>query len=342
MRLARALALAPALKEPVTDEYHVPVMVREVLTYLEPARGGVYMDGTLGGGGHTEAILAASESARVIGVDQDPEALAVASERLKKYGDRFEMVRANFADAAETGEELLAGALLDLGISSRHIDAAERGFSFRPGTPLDMRMAPDGDSAADLLNHLSESDLADIFYYYGEERKSRRLAKDIVHNRKLRPFATSDDLLASMERALGPRLEAQDKARIFQALRIAVNDELDVLDRALPALRDRLDANGVLVVLSYHSLEDRRVKEAFREWSRSCICPPEVLLCQCRGEPLGTTLTKKPLLASDEEVQMNVRARSAKLRAWKRASDGGQQARRPEAARLSSRKARSA
>ena len=301
-------------------EYHVPVMVREVLTYLQPEKGGVYFDGTLGGGGHTEAILEASDNARVIGVDQDPEALAVAAVRLKKYGDRFVLVRANFADAAETGEETLAGALLDLGISSRHIDAPERGFSFRSGTPLDMRMDPRGNSAADLLNNLSESDLADIFYYYGEERKSRRLARDIVHNRKLRPFATSDDLLASMERALGPRLEAQDKARIFQALRIAVNDELDVLERALPALRDRLEADGVLVILSYHSLEDRRVKDAFREWSRACICPPEVLLCQCRGVPLGTTLTKKPLEASDEEVQQNVRARSAKLRAWRKAA----------------------
>src|SRR5688572_1970719 len=293
-------------------EYHVPVMVREVLTYLEPEKGGVYFDGTLGGGGHTEAILEAADNARVIGVDQDPEALAVAAVRLKKFGVRFEMVRANFADAAETGEQSLAGALLDLGISSRHIDAPERGFSFRAGTPLDMRMAPVGNSAADLLNHASETDLADIFYYYGEERKSRRLARDIVHNRKLRPFATSDDLIAAMERSLGPRLEAQDKARIFQALRIAVNEELDVLERALPALRDRLEAEGVLVILSYHSLEDRRVKDAFREWSRACVCPPEVLVCQCRGVPLGKTLTKQPVLASDEEVQMNVRARSAR------------------------------
>lgn len=293
-------------------------MVREVLTYLEPERGGVFFDGTLGGGGHTEAILEASENARVIGVDQDPEALAVATKRLEKYGGRVEIVRANFADAAESGEQPLAGALLDLGISSRHIDAPERGFSFRPGTPLDMRMDPRGNSAADLLNHLSESDLADLFYYYGEERRSRRLARDIVHRRKTHPFKTSDDLLHAMERALGPRLEAQDKARIFQALRIAVNDELEVLERALPALRDRLEPEGVIVVLSYHSLEDRRVKDAFREWSRSCVCPPEVLVCQCRGVALGKVLTKKPLLASDEEVQQNVRSRSAKLRVWKR------------------------
>ena len=301
-------------------EYHVPVMVREVLTLLAPARGGVYMDGTLGGGGHTAAILDAGDEAQVIGVDQDPEALAVAQERLAKYGDRVKFVQANFADAAESGEEPLAGALLDLGISSRHIDAEERGFSFRSGSPLDMRMSSSGPTAADLLNELSESELADIFYYYGEERKSRRLARDIVNRRKTQPFRTSDDLIAAMERALGSRLEVQDKARIFQAVRIAVNDELDVLDRALPALRDRLTDEGVLVVLSYHSLEDRRVKEAFREWSRSCVCPPEVLLCQCRGRALGTVLTKKPMLASDEEVALNSRSRSAKLRAWRKAA----------------------
>jgi 16S rRNA (cytosine1402-N4)-methyltransferase len=252
------------------------------------------------------------------------------------------LVHANFADAAEEGEERLAGALLDLGISSRHIDAAERGFSFRSGSPLDMRMSSSGPTAADLLNTLSEEDLADIFYYYGEERRSRRLARDVVRERKAHPFRTSDDLLASMERALGPRLDVQDKARIFQALRIAVNDELSVLERALPALRDRLQDDGVLVVLSYHSLEDRRVKDAFREWSRSCVCPPEAIVCQCRGRALGTTLTKKPLLAGDEELAVNSRSRSAKLRAWRKASDSNQQARRPEATRPSSPKARSA
>jgi 16S rRNA (cytosine1402-N4)-methyltransferase len=292
-------------------------MVREVLTFLAPERGGVYFDGTLGGGGHTEAILEASATSEVIAVDQDPEALAVAKARLAKYGDRVHLVHANFADAAEDGEERLAGALLDLGISSRHIDAAERGFSFRSGSPLDMRMSSSGPTAADLLNTLSEEDLADVFYYYGEERRSRRLARDVVRQRKAHPFRTSDDLLAAMERALGPRLEVQDKARIFQALRIAVNDELSVLERALPALRDRLQDDGVLVVLSYHSLEDRRVKDAFREWSRSCVCPPEAIVCQCRGRALGTTLTKKPMLASDEELAVNSRSRSAKLRAWK-------------------------
>ena len=319
----------------MTEFYHVPVMVREVLTFLAPARGGVYFDGTLGGGGHTEAILAASDDAEVIAVDQDPEALSEAQARLAKYADRVRFVHANFADAAEAGDQALTGALLDLGISSRHIDAAERGFSFRAGSPLDMRMSGAGKTAADLLNTLSEEDLADVFYHYGEERRSRRLARGIVQQRKAHPFRTSDDLVAAMERALGPRLEPQDKARIFQALRIAVNDELSALERALPALRDRLVDEGVLVVLSYHSLEDRRVKDAFREWSRSCVCPPEAIVCMCRGRALGETLTRKPMLASDEEVAVNSRSRSAKLRAWRKVGDFDKRARRAATVRSS-------
>jgi 16S rRNA (cytosine1402-N4)-methyltransferase len=308
----------------VTETYHVPVMVQEVLSYLEPARGGVFFDGTLGGGGHTEAILIAGSDARVIGIDQDPEALREAAARLSpRFGERITLIQSNFADAAEEVSEPLTGALLDLGISSRHIDSMERGFSFRPGTPLDMRMAAEDEgtmSAADLLNELEEAELADIFYEYGEERKSRRLAREIVRRRAERRFTVSDDLLSAMDRALGPRLEAQDKARIFQALRIAVNDEMAVLDRALPALRDKLAGDGVLVVLSYHSLEDRRVKNEFREWSRACICPPEQPVCVCRGKPLGQVLTKKPISASPAEITANPRARSAHLRAWRKAA----------------------
>ena len=305
--------------------YHRPVMVKEVLDYLRPSRGGTYFDGTVGGGGHSEAILEAGAEARVFGVDQDPEALEVAQRRLSRFGERVRLVGANFADGALAAarEPALAGALLDLGISSRHIDATERGFSFRPGTPLDMRMAGPGSSlptAADLLNTLSESELADIFFRLGEERRSWRLAREIVRRREERPFATSDDLLAAMDRSLGPRQDAQDRARIFQALRIAVNGELAALERALPVLREGLLPDGVLVVLSYHSLEDRLVKESFREWSRACICPPELPICVCRGVPLGATLTKKPLSPTPEEVASNPRARSARLRAWRKAA----------------------
>lgn len=306
----------------MSERYHVPVMLREVLKYLEPERGGLYFDGTAGAGGHSEAIVSASEHTRVLAVDQDPEALEVSANRLKRFGERVQLVHANFADAAESVDEPLAGALLDLGVSSHQIDEQARGFSFRPGTPLDMRMRAtgSGETAADLLNTLDESELADIFYYYGEERRSRRLASEVVKVRGAAPFRTSDDLLAVLNRTLGPRTEAQDKARIFQALRIAVNDELNVLERALPALRDALAPEGVFVVLSYHSLEDRRVKNSFREWSRDCICPPELPICRCRGRALGTLLTKKSVVATEEEIATNPRARSARLRAWRKAA----------------------
>jgi 16S rRNA (cytosine1402-N4)-methyltransferase len=173
-------------------------------------------------------------------------------------------------------------------------------------------------TAAELLNTLEQDELADVFYRYGEERRSRRLAAGVVRQRSERPFRTSDDLNAVLERFYGPGITVQDRARIYQALRIAVNDELVVLERALDALRDRLESDGVLVVLSYHSLEDRIVKGAFREWSRDCICPPELPVCQCRGRALGETLTRKPRMASAAEVASNPRSRSARLRAWKR------------------------
>jgi 16S rRNA (cytosine1402-N4)-methyltransferase len=298
--------------------YHEAVMVAEVLEYLRPERGGVYFDGTLGAGGHTEAILSVGTSAAVIGVDQDVEALAVAKRRLDRFGDRARLVRSNFADAAESMAEPLAGALLDLGVSSHQFDAPDRGFSFRSGTPLDMRMnATSGvPTAADLLNELGETELADVFYRYGEERGSRRLAAAVVRRRREQPFRVSDELNEVLERFYGPRITMQDRARIYQSLRIAVNDELSVLERALEALAE----DGVFVVLSYHSLEDRLVKDAFREWSRDCVCPPELPVCRCRGRALGKLLTRKPVMAGEAEVARNSRARSARLRAWRKAA----------------------
>ncbi len=301
--------------------YHVPVLVDEVVHYLDPTRGGLFFDGTVGGGGHSEAILRAGGAARVFGVDQDPEALEVAAERLDRYGDRVTLRLGSFADAVLEVSEPLAGALLDLGVSSHQIDAGERGFSFRPGLPLDMRMDPTrGRTAAELLNEAAESELADIFYEYGEEPGARRLAAEVVRVREERPFRTSDDLVEAMHRAIRGRIRPKDKARIFQALRIAVNDELEALERGLPALREALAPAGVLLVLSYHSLEDRRVKNAFRDWSRACVCPPELPVCRCRGEPLGRVLTRRPVTASAAEVASNPRARSVRLRAWEKAS----------------------
>jgi 16S rRNA (cytosine1402-N4)-methyltransferase len=306
------------------SSYHVPVMVEEVLRFLRPERGGTFVDGTLGGGGHAEALLEASPAVRVVGVDRDPEALGAAGARLAGYGGRLRLVDAPYDRAVEVAgiaPASLAGVLLDLGISSHQVDDVARGFTFRAGAPLDMRMsgASRGEAtAADLLNWLPEAELADLFYRYGEERRSRRLARVIVEMRGASPLATSDDLLRAVDRAL-PRPEPQDRARIFQALRIAVNGELAGLEAALPSFRDALAPGGVFVVLAYHSLEDRLVKDAFREWSRSCICPPQLPVCRCRGVPLGESLTRKPLFASPAEVERNPRARSARLRAWRRA-----------------------
>jgi 16S rRNA (cytosine1402-N4)-methyltransferase len=305
------------------SEYHSPALVEEVLGYLQPSRGGVFLDGTLGGGGHAEALLEASDKVRVIGVDRDPEARIEAVQRLSRFGDRVTVIGGNFADAitaAGIGERELAGVLLDLGISSHQVDLDVRGFTFRPGAPLDMRMEGSGPerSAADLLNTLDDEDLANIFFLYGEERRSRRLARVIVEMRRSEPFSRSDQLAQAIARVI-PRPTPQDLARIFQALRIAVNGETESLERALPVLRDALERGGTLAVISYHSLEDRLVKEAFRDWSRECVCPPGLPICVCRGKPLGTLLTRKPVMASPAEVEANPRARSARLRAWRKA-----------------------
>jgi 16S rRNA (cytosine1402-N4)-methyltransferase len=310
---------------PYASGYHAPVMVREVMDLLTPERGGLYLDGTLGGGGHAEALLERGPTARLIGTDRDPDALREAGERLARFGDRFRPVRSNFADAvAAAGIEdgSLDGVLLDLGISSHQIDVDERGFTFRPGAPLDMRMAQATaaePSAADLLNEMDEAELANIFYRYGEEKRSRKLARIVLEMREREPFATSDHLLDAIRRTLGPRAEAADKARIFQALRIAVNGEIQALERALESFRKALAPGGVFAVLAYHSLEDRLVKNAFRDWSLDCVCPPGFVQCQCRGTPLGTTITRKPMSATEQETLANPRARSARLRGWRAA-----------------------
>lgn len=300
-------------------------MVAEVLAALEPARGGTFLDGTLGGGGHAEAILEACPEARVVGVDRDPDALRAAEQRLRRFGPRFRVVRANFADAVQAGgmaPDGLAGALLDLGISSHQIDRTERGFTFRPGAPLDMRMegpGTAGESAAELLERSSEAELATLFWRWGEERRSRRLARALVEARHREPIRTSDQLVAVLDRTLGPRTGPQDRARIFQALRIAVNGEIEALEAALPRIRYALAPGAPFVVLSYHSLEDRVVKNTFRNWSQRCTCPPALPVCRCGGMAAGTLLTRKAMSATAVEVQRNPRARSAHLRAWRRA-----------------------
>ena len=306
---------------PASDTaYHVPVLAGEVVELLRNAK--TVLDGTLGGGGHSEALLRAGVE-RVIGVDRDPEALAVARVRLEPFESarRFHAVQSNYADIDESPElrdERFDAVLLDLGISSRQVDADERGFTFREGAPLDMRMGTEGDTAADLLNSLDDRGLAMVFKDFGDEPRAPRLAREIVRRRSTVPFATSDDLVRAIRGALGPRSGPGDFARLFQALRIAVNGEIEGLTRALPMLRDRLRDNGVLAVITYHSGEDRIVKHAFRDWSAACVCPPKQPMCTCRGRSLGTTLTRRAVTPSEDEIARNSRARSAKLRAWQK------------------------
>lgn len=306
---------------PWDSGYHAPVLVREIVGLLGGAR--TVLDCTLGGGGHSAALLEAG--VRVTAVDRDADALAAAGERLAGHAaaGHFSAHRANYARLdhldALAGVRF-SGILLDLGISSHQIDRAERGFTFREGAPLDMRMGDDAaGSAADLLNGADERELARVLREYADEPRAGRVAREIVRRRATVPFATSDDLVRAIRGALGARTGPGDFARIFQGVRIAVNDELEGLAVALPSLRDRLEPGGTLAVIAYHSGEDRLVKHAFREWSAACVCPPELLRCECRGAPLGETLTRKAASASPAETAANPRARSARLRAWRSA-----------------------
>lgn len=305
---------------PLASGYHAPVLLDEVVELLGNAKS--VLDGTLGGGGHSEALL--MKGVRVVGTDRDPEAVAAASARLASYQrtGQFMAVLSTYDAVDEVGAlagQKFDGVLLDLGVSSRQFDAESRGFTFREGAPLDMRMGGDGETAADVLNDRDDRELARIFKEYGDEPRAPRLAREIIKRRQREPFATSDDLVKAIRGALGPRSGPPDFARLFQALRIAVNDELDGLRRALPTLRERLNPGGRLAVITYHSGEDRIVKNSFREWSTACVCPPKQPVCTCGGRAFGETLTRKPILPKGEEIASNPRARSAKLRAWQRA-----------------------
>lgn len=301
---------------PWDSAYHAPVLAAEILDLLRDRP--LVIDGTLGGGGHSLALLRDGGVERVIGVDRDPAALAVARERLAPFiaQGRFDTVQANYAEVEHLPERF-DGVLLDLGISSRQIDDDDRGFTFREGARLDMRMDPEGPmTAADWLNESDEREIATALRAYGDEPKSARMAREIVRRRATRPFETSDDLVGAIRATLGSRSGPPDFARLFQAVRIAVNDELTGLEQALPALRDRLAPGGVMAVIAYHSGEDRLVKNAFRDWSTTCVCPPRQMVCTCRGAALGRTLTRKPIGAGEAEMRHNPRARSARLRAW--------------------------
>jgi 16S rRNA (cytosine1402-N4)-methyltransferase len=300
--------------------YHLPVLRTEVLSYLIIDPKGIYLDGTIGGGGHAESILNILDAdARYIGLDQDIEALRFSKNRLEGYTN-ISYHHNNFADfdvvLMDLKIDTVDGILLDLGLSSHQIDTNNRGFSYRHDTPLDMRMGRDNPhTAADLLNTLEEDELKSIFYSYGEERKSRQIARQIINNRKTKPIHSSDQLRFIIDQVIPARFAIKSYARIFQALRIAVNRELESLERLLKKMISFLNPGGRFVVISYHSLEDRIVKNFIRKKSNPCTCPPEFPQCNCGRIPELKSMTTRVVKASENEIKTNPRARSARLRA---------------------------
>ncbi len=298
---------------------HTPVLVAEVLALLGPALDGLVVDGTAGGGGHAEAILRAAPAARVLGLDRDPVAVAAAEARLAPFGSRARVVLANFIDLGrvlrETGEAGPAAVLLDLGTSGFQLGEPARGFSFQAEGPLDMRMGPDAPvTVAELLRTTSEGELARIIFAFGEERHSRRIARRLVADRAaIRTTADLARVVASCIPGAG-RERIHPATRTFQALRIAVNGELDAVEAVLPQALDALRSGGRLAVIAFHSLEDRIVKRFLAREARDCLCPPEVARCACGHLRRLAVLTRKPVTAGGDEAAANPRARSAKLR----------------------------
>lgn len=294
-----------------TPNTHIPVLLDAVVRLLRPEAGQTYFDGTAGYGGHADAIQRrVGPSGRLVLVDRDASAIAALQERFPEADIRHDTYTQAAATLAAAGEQVDM-ALLDLGVSSPQLDTAERGFSFRADGPLDMRMDQTGGrTAADMVNEMGERELADLIYRYGEERRSRRIAAAIVRQR---PFTTTAQLAETIAAAIGRREDIHPATRTFQALRIAVNGELDELQTALPLLVQLLKPDGRLAVISFHSLEDRIVKDFFRTESKDCICPPEQPVCTCDHVATLTILTRKPVLGTTD--LLNPRARSAKLRA---------------------------
>ena len=299
---------------------HIPVLLDEVLECFEAMpEAGVFIDCTLGYGGHSEAILKKFPKIRLVGIDQDPEAIAFATKRLAPFGERFEARRGRFSDLLPELLNLpVAGILADFGVSSLQLDKKERGFSFR-SERLDMRMNPDaGFSAYEVVNRYPQEALERIFREYAEERAWRKAARAVVEARAEKPIESGKELSEILGRVLPKRSKTNPATALFQAIRIEVNDELGEIRRLLDALEANPPAGAVVGLITFHSLEDRLVKQRFKEWSRGCICPPEAFRCTCGGDhALGRLLGRKPLTAKAEEVKKNPRSRSAKLRCFK-------------------------
>ena len=301
---------------------HQPVLYNEIITAMQPHRGGLYIDGTLGLGGHAWGILRASDpDGQLLGLDVDSQALSLAREKLAEFGDRAILVHASYRTMLEQmlslGWRQVDGVLLDLGLSSMQLDTQARGFSFQTEAPLDMRFDLEGKtSAADLVNYLDEVELADLLYRFGEERRSRQVARAIVTSRPIRTTTQLAQVVARTTR--GGSSGIHPATRTFQALRIAVNGELDALEEVLPKTLNALTPAGRLAVISFHSLEDRIVKQFMRRESRDCICPPRQPVCTCGHKASLRELTTKPIRPQDDEIRNNPRSRSARLRVAER------------------------
>lgn len=303
---------------------HEPVLAEPAIELLAPVSGGIYCDATLGGGGHAERLLEVSAPAgRLIGIDRDPEAVAAARRRLARFGDRVTIYHGRFSELedllARAGVERLDGLLVDLGISSHQLDSAERGFSFMRVGPIDMRMdTTQAETAATLLGRLSEDELSDLIFRLGEERASRRIARSIKRLEEEGALRTTADLAVAVHRVVGRRRQGIDAAtRTFQAIRIAVNNELGELERLLDLLPEPLAVGGRVVVISFHSLEDRMVKRRFRALAAPCDCPPGLAVCHC-PPPVVEYVTRRAKRVTAQERGANPRARSARLRAVRR------------------------
>lgn len=303
----------------MTTRPHIPVLLNEVVQSLAIHADGIYVDGTFGAGGYTEAILNVAPNVRVIAIDQDETAIAAGQVLVQKYAPRLTLIHGRFGDMAELVSMPVDGVVLDIGVSSMQIDQPERGFSFQKDGPLDMRMGQTGRTAADVVNTFKESDLADILYEYGEEKASRRIARKIVQRRQEKPFQTTLDL-ADVIRSCLPRKpgDIDPATRTFQALRIYVNDELGELKHGLTGALSLLKKDGILAVVSFHSLEDRIVKNFMAQESGHVPNPSKYMPVMQQPTPTLTVLTKKPITPTDAELSVNPRARSARLRAARR------------------------
>ncbi len=298
---------------------HVPILLDACLEGLNIRPDGIYMDGTAGGAGHSRAIAAKLTTGRLVSLDQDPDAVAVATARLAGLPAAVVHTNFRYADAAldSLGIPAIDGCLLDLGVSSHQLDTGSRGFSYNTDAPLDMRMSQSGPTAADLVNTLDREELARILREYGEEPYAWAIAGKIVHARALEPIATTRQLADIIASALPPAVRRKEKnpsRRSFQAIRIAVNGELDALSEGMDIIFERLAPGGRFAILTFHSLEDRLVKQKFRDWCTACTCPPEYPVCVCGGVAKAKAVTRKPLVADAREQEINRRSRSAKLR----------------------------